>query len=146
VECGSHARLGPGVDCDMGMLVGWEMWFFQTELVPSRPEVRESQRSGNPAITHGAGVQQSPKGGGPGGMGMQLSHVELMPDRGQEVWIPAGCGSSCSMWSWGPAQPEGQRARQSGAVALQTYGMGAWWAGCSFSRLWLGEAFHDLGV
>jgi hypothetical protein len=46
----------------------------------------------------------------------------------------------------GPEQPEGQRAWQNGAVALQAYGAGIWQASCSFIRSWRGEAFHDLSV
>jgi hypothetical protein len=50
------------------------------------------------------------------------------------------------VWSCGLAQPEGQRARQSGAAALQAYRVGTWQAGCSFIRLWCGEASHDLRI
>jgi hypothetical protein len=46
----------------------------------------------------------------------------------------------------GPGGPEGGRAWRSRGVAMWAYGAGAWWASCSFSKLWHGEAFHELGV
>jgi hypothetical protein len=64
----------------------------------------------------------------------------------QVVGIPPGCEFLGPSWNWGLAGPEGWEALWSGAVALRAYGMGTWWASCSFSRLWHGEAFHDLGV
>jgi hypothetical protein len=56
---------------------------------------------------------------------------------------PAVCGSGKSC---GLAQPEGQRAWQKRAVALQTYRAGIWLASCSFIRSWCGEAFQDLSL
>jgi hypothetical protein len=66
--------------------------------------------------------------------------------QGLRGWGPVGRGCGSPMQSWGPAGPEGWGARWSGIVALRTYGVGTWWASCSFSRLCHGEAFHDLGV
>jgi hypothetical protein len=60
--------------------------------------------------------------------------------------IPAEDGSSSPMQTWGLVGTKRPGARWSGAAALRAYGVGTWWADCSFSRLLCGEDFHDLGV
>jgi hypothetical protein len=66
----------------------------------------------------------------PHGVGWRLEAGEA------EGRIPLGAGL---VWGCGLAQPEGRGAQQNG-------GAGIWQAGCSFIRLWHGEAFHDLSV
>jgi hypothetical protein len=59
---------------------------------------------------------------------------------------PGGAWIRSPAPSWGLAGPKGWGAWQSRAVALRAYGAGTWWFGCSFSRSWCGEFFHNLGV
>jgi hypothetical protein len=107
------------------------------ELGPSRAQ------GGDPVVpwvagTQGAGIPPGPRFGSP--------HMEPEGWWAQGVWILLECGSGSPMQSWGLVGPEGQGAGWSRAVAPRAYGVGTWWACCSFSRSWCGEAFHDLGV
>jgi hypothetical protein len=64
---------------------------------------------------------------------------------------PVGSEGWTSQWSHaelGLVGPQGRVAWQSRAVTPWAYGLGSWQAvaGCSFSRSWCREAFHDLGA
>jgi hypothetical protein len=86
-------------------------------------------------------------GGDPGGPGSSSSakgrvfRVVWLARLRDGIPLHMGLAQGCGL-----AQPKVRRAWQNGAVALQTYGAGIWQAGCSFIRLWCGEAFHNLSL
>jgi hypothetical protein len=128
----SHAKLVP-VPAGQGSNCSTWSWS------PSGPDGR-SLRGGGPVVPRVPGAQQGLRGGGLGGAGIPVVHGSGMA-REAGILPCMGLARGCGL-----AQPEGQRAWQNGAVALQTYVAGIRQASCSFIRLWRGEAFHNLSV